>query len=288
MLSTSVHRLMAVLCAASVLLVLALPNAHADTPPQERVQKEAARILSPHNPYHKLERPPLTGFGTLRFLADVRNVPLSFLDHQGQPTGFAVELARALCLELGLTCTVQLRSSDALEAGMSQRQGDVLMLAQAITASERARFEASTPYFLAPVRFVAQKTVIPSSQKRRVGVVRASPAALFLADLFPDVQLENFENRAQLYAALLANTLPEALDEALPLAFWLHKQGGDACCQFVGAAYLDAPRLGDGYGFLVRKGDMRLRRALDYGVQQLFEKGLYEELYLRWFPIGVY
>jgi len=45
---------------------------------------------------------------------------------------------------------------------------------------------------------------------------------------------------------------------------------------------------GDGVGIAVAKGNSALRRALDYALRRVSEKGTYTELYLKYFPIGFF
>ncbi|MBE7244728.1 MAG: transporter substrate-binding domain-containing protein, partial [Actinomycetospora chiangmaiensis] len=67
------------------------------------------------NPRSRGERveAPQTG-RAVRFLTDDEFPPLHFAGPDGNPTGFVVELARAVCEKLAITCTVQARRFDTL------------------------------------------------------------------------------------------------------------------------------------------------------------------------------
>ncbi len=67
------------------------------------------------NPRSRGERveAPQTG-RAVRFLTDDEFPPLHFAGPDGNPTGFVVELARAVCEKLTITCTVQARRFDTL------------------------------------------------------------------------------------------------------------------------------------------------------------------------------
>jgi polar amino acid transport system substrate-binding protein len=41
-------------------------------------------------------------------------------------------------------------------------------------------------------------------------------------------------------------------------------------------------------GIAVKRGNENLRRALDYALFRVWEKGTYTDLYLRYFPISFY
>ena len=89
---------------------------------------------------------PQTG-RAVRFLTDDDFPPLHFAGPDGNPTGFSVELARAVCEKLSITCTVQARRFDTLLDALADRQGDVVAAAIPLTPSLRARFLATRPYF---------------------------------------------------------------------------------------------------------------------------------------------
>jgi ABC-type amino acid transport substrate-binding protein len=72
------------------------------------------------------ERPDTLPTRAIRFLTDDEFPPLHFAGPDGAPTGFSVELARAACETLGITCTVQVRRFDTLLDSLAQGQGDVI------------------------------------------------------------------------------------------------------------------------------------------------------------------
>ena len=71
----------------------------------------------------------------------------AFRRPDGNPTGFSVELARAACERLAITCTVQVRRFDLLLDALRDRQGDVVAAAIPTTASLRERFCGHRPLF---------------------------------------------------------------------------------------------------------------------------------------------
>ena len=66
--------------------------------------------------------------------------------------------------------------------------------------------------------------------------------------------------------------------------------GTDAqkCCVFRGGPYTESRFFGEGVGIAVKKGNHTLQQALDYALVQLSQRGIYTDLYLKYFPIGFY
>ena len=65
------------------------------------------------DPRRRPERPDLTRIQTIRFLTDVDYPPFDYIGPDGNPAGFNVDLARLICDEIKISCTIQARSFDA-------------------------------------------------------------------------------------------------------------------------------------------------------------------------------
>jgi polar amino acid transport system substrate-binding protein len=244
------------------------------------------------DPRAQLERPDLTGMRTIRFLVDDDFPPLHFPGLDGTPTGFSVELARAACERLSLTCTVQVRRFDTLLDALADRQGDVVAAAIPLTASLRDRFGVTSPYFKIPARFAVRKDRnVPAPdakalQGRTVGLVGGTAHEAYAKAFMPDAGLRAFPDLATAEAALKAGEIDYLFADGLGLALWIGGEEAGGCCDFAGGPYLESRFFGEGIGFIVHKDEENLRRALDFALQQLWKEGKYAELYLRFFPVS--
>src|SRR5262249_6452255 len=96
-----------------------------DTPPalaQAAAIRPAAPAVVPSfwDPRRRPERPDLTRLTTIRFMTEVDYPPFNFAGPDGNPVGFNVDLARMVCEELKVTCTVQMRRFDTLFDALDQ------------------------------------------------------------------------------------------------------------------------------------------------------------------------
>jgi polar amino acid transport system substrate-binding protein len=57
---------------------------------------------------------------------------------------------------------------------------------------------------------------------------------------------------------------------------------------FAGGPYLEQRFFGQGYAIAVARGATDTKRALNAALQAIYEKGVFAELYLRYFPVGFY
>jgi polar amino acid transport system substrate-binding protein len=98
--------------------------------------------------------------------------------------------------------------------------------------------------------------------------------------------LKPYPDMAAAQAGLKAGEIEYLFADGLGLALWIGGEEAGGCCGFAGGPYLESRFFGEGIGFVTRKQDETLRRALDFALQQLWKEGKYAELYLRFFPVS--
>ncbi len=242
----------------------------------------------------RMEKPDLGPLRLVRFITEDDYPPFDFVAPDGTLMGFNVELARAICDELRLQCTVQPRRWDTLLDTLEKGGADAAIASLAINARNRARADFSAPYYKTPGRFVARASVqldpvIPETLGDHVVGVEAGTAhEAFIRDMFPRVQRRTFETATALRAAIRRGEVDMIFGDGVALAAWLNGVDSAGCCAFRGGPFLQRAYFGDGVGIAVARGNVVLRRALDYGLQRLAERGVYAELYLKYFPIGFF
>jgi len=267
----------------------------ASAAPQTVTQAPTPAVTVPDfwNPRSRGERveAPQTG-RAVRFLTDDEFPPLHFAGPDGNPTGFAVELARAVCEKLTITCTVQARRFDTLLDALDGRQGDVIAAAIPLTATLREKFLATRPYFRWPARFAARTDKglpVPSASTlagRSVGVMGGSAHAAYLKAFFPKAVAKEFLDLAAAEGALKRGEVDYLFADGLNLALYVGGQEAENCCALIGGDYLENRYFGEGIGLLTRQEDAALSRALDDALQRVWDDGKYTELYLRFFPVS--
>jgi len=79
------------------------------------------------DPRRRPERPDISRISIIRFLTEIDYPPFNYSGPDSNPAGLNVDLARALCEELKVNCTVQMRRFDTLVDSLtekSRRRGD--------------------------------------------------------------------------------------------------------------------------------------------------------------------
>ncbi len=246
------------------------------------------------DPSHPLEKPDLSGLKQIRFLTEDDFPPFDFALADGQIAGFNVDLARAICQELDVACTVQRRRWDLLIPAIEDNSGDALIASIALTDETKKKLDFTAPYYTTPGRFATRtdsvlEGVTPKVlEDRSIAVVADSAHEAFLKAFYPKSNITPFANAQLARTALKEGRVHALFGDAISLSFWLNGADAGGCCVFKGGPYTDPRYFGEGVGIAVKKGNGQLRRALDYALVRLAQRGIYSELYLKYFPVAPY
>jgi polar amino acid transport system substrate-binding protein len=256
--------------------------------------QSAAGFPNYFDPRERMVMPDLSGRARLRFLTTLDFPPFNFLDQNERLAGFHVDLARAICAELRVAARCELQAlpwdelADALEAG----DGEAIIAGLAVTAANREKYGFSRPFLQLPARFVQKKeTAVTSAAglaQKRVGVIGDTAHERMLRGLFSTVEPVIFAQPAEMFTALKEGRVEAVFGNGVDLSFWLGTDGSQDCCQFLDGPFLSPHFLGGGLAIAVPQDDRVLADAFDYALLALSKNGRLAEIYLRYFPNGLY
>lgn len=244
------------------------------------------------DPRARIERPPAEAIGAIRFLTTDDFPPFAFKDRRGILVGFDVDLAQAICSVLKVQCAIQVRPFETLVAGLKDGTGNAVIAGFDLEKAPAEGLIASQAYLKIPGRFVVRKDKSfnpgPPAPDGFVGTVCGSAHAAYLTRFFPDLHVACFMRAAPPLAELKAGRIEAVFGDAMSLSFWLNGPESEDCCRFEGGAYLDDRFFGAGLAIVMRSDDRLLKFAIDYALREVYRAGTYEELYLRYFPVGLF
>jgi polar amino acid transport system substrate-binding protein len=244
------------------------------------------------DPRRRPERPDLSRITMIRFITETDYPPFDFTGADGNPAGFNVDLARALCDEIKVSCTVQMRKFETLLDALASNRGDAIIASVAVTQQTRARADFTDFYYRTPARFVSRKDVVLPEMRpefvegKKIGVIAGSAHEAYLRAFFTDAELHTYPNDEAVRAALRRSEVDFIFGDAIALAFWINGTDSDGCCGFAGGPFLESRYFGEGVGIAVRKGNDVLRQALNWALFRVWEKGGYTDLWLRYFSVS--
>ena len=256
------------------------------------VQQRSVAVPGFWDPRRRPERPDLSRLQTIRFLTETDYPPFDYAGPDGNPAGFNVDLARLLCDEIKVTCTIQARRFDTLLDALADNRGDAVIASIAPTAETRRRADFTDPYYRTPARFVARLDsgigdVLPELlEGKKIAVVAGTAHEAFLKQMFTEAEVRPYPNADAARAALRNGDVDLLFGDGIALAFWLNGTDSGGCCAFRGGPFLESRFFGEGIGIAVKRGNDLLRQALNWALFRQWEKGSFTDLWLRYFPIS--
>jgi polar amino acid transport system substrate-binding protein len=244
----------------------------------------------------RLPKPQLDTLQRLRFLTTVDFPPFNYIDSTGRLAGFHIDLARRICAELEISdkCQIQALPWGELEEALAKGEGEAILAGIAVTADTRETYDFSRPYLQFPARFAMQKAnamtepLYVGLAGKRIGVMAGSAHEKMLRAYFPGVKPVTYQRAEWLYEDLRAGKIDGGFGDGMRLAFWLAGSDSAGCCRFAGGPYLAPEFLGNGLAIAVKPEDALLADAFNYALRELQAKGVFAELYLRYFPLSFY
>ena len=278
-----------------VVLVAALAATSASTPAlAQAVARPQPNVSVPGfwDPRRRPERPDTSRLTAIRFLTEFDYPPFNYAGPDGNPAGFNVELARLICEELKVQCTIQLRRFDTLLQALAENRADAVIASLAVTPETRLRLDFSDPYYRASGRFAARRGAAPpdatpeTMERKKIAVVAGTAHEEFLKTFFTEAEPKPYRTMELARDALKKGEVDLLFGDGIALAFWLNGTDSGNCCQFVGGPYTESRYFGEGVGIAVKRGNDTLRLALNWALFRLWEKGRFTDLWLRYFPIS--
>lgn len=269
-------------------------TAGAGSPAAQGVLAQGSPAIVPGfwDPRRRPERPDLARLSAIRFMTEVDYPPFNFAGSDGNPTGFNVELARMICEELKISCTVQMRRFDTLFDSLDANRGDAVIASIAVSGETRKRADFTDPYYRPSARFVVRAgaptaAVTPEAiEGRKVAVVAGSAHEQYLRTLFTEADVQPYPDSAAAREALRKGEVDYLFGDGFALSFWLNGASSGGCCAFAEGSYVESRYFGEGIGVAVKRGNDTLRRAINYALFRVWETGRFTDLWLRYFPIS--
>ena len=288
-------------CGVAALFATALPAAAQTPPPTQEKPAATAPDANPvsnpiavpgfWDPRRRPERPDLSRISVIRFLTETDYPPFNYAGPDGAPAGFNVDLARLICEEINVPCTVQMRRFDTLVDALNSNAGDAVIASIAATPEMRKRVDFSDPYYRTPARFVGRRGVAldvrsEALEGKKIGVVAGTAHEAYIKTLFTEASLQPYPNAEAARAALKKGEIDLLFGDGVSLAFWLNGTESAGCCEFRGGPYMESRFFGEGVGIAVKRNNDLLRQAFNWALFRLWERGRFTDLWLRYFPIS--
>ena len=244
----------------------------------------------------RFKKPDFSQLPRLRFLTTTDFPPFNFIDREQQLVGFHIDLARAICAELDLLnrCEIQAVPWIELNNALENKQGEAIIAGLAVTEQTRKIYDFSRPYMHIPARFIVRKDsglnapAYDALFRKKTGVVSGSAHAAYFATIFSNRSSQTYPFRNNALEALRAGEVDAVFSDAVSLSFWLSSAAAEDCCTFLDGPYLSTEFFGNGLSIALPKDSQDLVDGMNFALARINEQGKFAEIYLRYFPVGLY
>ena len=213
--------------------------------------------------------------------------PFNYLENN-EPQGFEIDLAKAFCEAMSVTCTFVVHEWDGIIKGLLAKDYDAIMASLAITARRKTRIAFSKRYYFIPPAFIGQKDtdivdVSPGALAgKTIGTTAGSQHASFLEARYANSDVRGYGKLDEANLDLLTQRIDLVLGDKLALSRFVNSREG-ACCRFVGEPVPDPAHYGEGVGIGLRKEDKELKEKFNNAIEQVMANGTYDRIRAKYF-----
>ncbi len=230
----------------------------------------------------------------VRLASDFTYPPFNYKDQSGNPTGFDIEIAEALCAEAKLNCTWVAQNWDSLIPSLLARKSDVIMASMRITQERKKRVLFTNKYYQTPARFVtamdAEVDISVQGMKDKViGVQSGTIHDRYVTDKFGNVaEIKRYSGQDEVYIDMVNGRLDVTFgnSDQLTLAF-LDKDIGQGF-KFIGEPVTDKAYIGEGTALALRKNDKALADKFNKAIFAIRANGTYNKIAKKYFSFDIY
>ncbi len=220
--------------------------------------------------------------------------PFSWVEPDGTLKGFDIDIAMALCKEIGAECTLVQQDWDGIIPALLARKYDAIIASMSITEERKKKVDFTKKYYNTPAKFVRRKgsgiEINKESMKgKTVGVQRATTHDSFITAEFGDtVKIKRYATQDEAYLDAVAGRVDLLLADSVAMndGFLKTEQGKDF--EFVGPDYTDPKYFGEGAGIAVRKEDKDLKELFNKAIDAIRANGVYKQINDKYFNFDIY
>ncbi|MBK4724066.1 arginine ABC transporter substrate-binding protein [Pantoea agglomerans] len=220
---------------------------------------------------------------TLRFATEASYPPFEFVDSDNKIQGFDVDLANALCREIGAECTFTNQAFDSLIPSLKFRRFDAVMAGMDITPEREKQVLFTKAYYDNSALFIIQKDKVSSVDAlkgKRVGVQNGTTHQKYLSEKLPAINVVPYDSYQNAILDLKNGRIDAVFGDTAVVNEWL-KQNPNLTP--LGEKVTDKAYFGTGLGIAVRQGNTELQSKFDAALDKVKANGTYKTIYSKWF-----
>lgn len=239
-------------------------------------------------------KPEAKKWATVRIGTEGAYPPFNFTTKDGKLAGFDVDIAKALCKEMGAKIVLVAQDWDGMIPALNAKKYDAIIASMSITPERQKKIAFSGKYYQTPARFITKKGAMATfsdeaMEGKTVGVQRATIHDKYLSDNYKSVKIKRYGTLDEVYLDLVAGRLDLLLaDSVVTDDAFLKKHAKGKDYQFIGPSLTDVKWFGVGAGIGIRKEDKDLVEMFNKAIMAIRANGTYKKIQDKYFDFDVY
>ena len=221
--------------------------------------------------------------------------PFNAVDKDGKLYGFDIDIGNAICAAANFECSWVTQNWDGIIPGLIAEKFDTIIASMSITEERKKKVDFTKKYYSTPARFVTADAnkgveITKANLKDKViGVQEGTVSDHFVTDNFGDTaKIKRYEKQDQANLDLTSGRLDYVFADSVVLSDGFLKTPRGKGYGFVGPNYSDQKWFGEGIGIAVRKGEDKLREAINAAIAKIRADGTYAKIQAKYFDFDVY
>ena len=229
----------------------------------------------------------------LRIAIEGAYPPFSSKTASGELVGFDVDIANALCDQMGRKCEMVEQEWDGIIPGLIAKKYDAIIASMSITPERKKRIDFTNKYYNTPAKLVAPENSGLVATKeglagKRLGVQRGTTHQCYAEKFFPDAELVLYSTQEDVFLDLASGRIDLQLSDSLQAFEGFLSQDAGKGYAFLGGDANDLECYGEGAGIAIRKGETELRGAFNDAIDAIRANGTYQEINAKYFDFDIY
>lgn len=234
---------------------------------------------------------PAVAQQTLKIGTEAAYKPFAWVLPSGELTGFDIDITKALCAQMQVTCDIVNQAYDGLIPALQAKKIDAIIASMFITPERQEAIAFAGPYYSVPAIFVAPKgsdiDVSPDGLKRKtVGVQRGSTMADYVKAKLPGARVQLYDTIDAASLDLASGRIDVMFADSGPVLDFLSTKDGEAF-EPVGEPVYDPEILGVGAGIGLRKEDTELKQKFDDALAAIIASGEYKTINEKYLAVDI-
>lgn len=213
--------------------------------------------------------------------------PFNMKNAKGELIGFDVDIAKAICAEMKVKCTLVAQDWDGIIPGLTSKKYDLIVASMSITEERKKKVAFSEPYYSNFLQFVAKKGsgLSPTAdgvKGKTLGAQRSTVSSQYLEDKFRKIAtVKVYDKQTAAWLDLKSGRLNAVLADLYPAYDWIQKNKG---FELIGKK-ID---INDKIGIAARKEDAELLKKVSAAIKAIRANGTYAKINAKYFPFDIY